>query len=199
VDVAQAARREQVFEDQVRRGADARLVAMLSSPGAPARTRNRSSSVRNALPAGTSTPKVTPETWMMGVTSRTGSHSTFCTYGAAEHRLRHLRDRVAVGLGLLQDRHRQRAAGAAAVSEHWSGPAASRQIGEQAQRGRWRRRPPRHPQRDRLAAGRAGAGRRAQAAGAPRTSARRASHGVRAACLLRPAALVSRRSLRRGS
>jgi hypothetical protein len=30
----------------------------------------------------TSTPKVTPEIWMMGVTSRIGSHSTFCVCGA---------------------------------------------------------------------------------------------------------------------
>ncbi len=58
------------------------LVAMVSSPGRARANANRSSSERTGLPAATSMPKVTLDTWMTGVTSRIGSHSTFCVCGA---------------------------------------------------------------------------------------------------------------------
>ena len=38
--------------------------------------------MRNALAAGTTMPKVTPLTWMIGVVSRIGSQVTFCIHGA---------------------------------------------------------------------------------------------------------------------
>jgi len=73
--------------------------------------------------------------------------------GRAKHRLRHLRDRVAVGCGLLQHRHGQRAAGTTAVLDQNLLPQVTGgEIGQQTHgevSGTARR--PRHPQRDRTA------------------------------------------------
>jgi hypothetical protein len=58
------------------------LVATVSSPGRACAQANRSSSDRSGLAAGTTMPKVTPLTWMIGVVSRIGSHVTFWVHGA---------------------------------------------------------------------------------------------------------------------
>lgn len=58
------------------------LVDTSNSPGRCLASANRSSRLRIWLLAGTTMPKVTPLIWMMGVVSRIGSHSSFCTSGA---------------------------------------------------------------------------------------------------------------------
>ena len=84
-----------------------------------------------------------------GVTDRIPQH--LADPGGAQHGMRQLRQRVAVGCGLLQDRHGQRAAGAAAVlDQHLLAQLARRGFGQHAEGevgGAARR--PGQPQRDR--------------------------------------------------
>jgi hypothetical protein len=58
------------------------FVATLSRPGCAAAQMNKSSTLRSALDAGTTMPKVTPLIWMIGVVSRIGSQPTFWIHGA---------------------------------------------------------------------------------------------------------------------
>jgi len=58
------------------------LVAIVSSSVWPRAKASTSSTVLKGLAAGTTMPKVTPLTWMIGVVSRIGSQSSFCSSGA---------------------------------------------------------------------------------------------------------------------
>lgn len=58
------------------------LVDTVIRPGCSRPQAKTSSRLRSGLAAGTTMPKVTPLTWMMGVVSRIGSQATFCVQGA---------------------------------------------------------------------------------------------------------------------